>query len=486
MAKTRIKAGVIAAGAITADKIAPGAITAEKIAEGVSLGSAAPTIATVSVTDSSWTVLDDTAVDIAGGYIKITGSEFQNGCVVMVGLESATSVTFTSATELRVQVPAQAAGTYPIYVINPDGITAAKLIGLTYSGMPTWVTGSTLPEAASDNAYTTTLSATGAVSYSLQSGSSLPTGFTLDSTTGVISGTTTVLSQTTYTFTILATDAENQDSPRTFSLTVVVATATVDISPALEGKTTWVFNDDGNTLTFPAGTIYTVTNTTPIPFNFTVKLWGAGGGAAGGFTTGTYTLTQGASIKCYAGSTGVSGYAGGGASAIYSADNEAVPYAVAGGGGGTGNTTGGLGGGETGEKSANHWYWAAEGGYGGTQSAGGAGGTGNRGNGFSGSFRNGGAGGSLTGYSHAGGTGWGSGGAGGYRQGDGFQGGGGGGYYGGGGGGASADGAGGGGGSGYIGGLTNAQTVQGAGSDSDRGTAGNAGDNGKIMMIFVP
>lgn len=222
MALTKINANAIEAGAITADKIAAGAITADKVAAGVSLGSAAPTIATVAITDASYNDLDDTAVDVAGGYIKIAGTEFQSGCAVMIGLLSATSVTFTSATELRVQVPAQAAGTYPIYVINPDGVTAARLMGLTYSGFPAWSTASTLPNGVSDTAYTVTLSATDAVSYSLAAGSSLPSGLTLNSSTGVLSGTVSVGSETTYTFTVIATDAENQDSPRTFSLTVAL------------------------------------------------------------------------------------------------------------------------------------------------------------------------------------------------------------------------------------------------------------------------
>jgi len=72
---------------------------------------------------------------------------------------------------------------------------------------PVWSTTSPLPSFSSGTSYSTTLSATddnGSVSYSLFSGS-LPTGLSLNSSTGVISGTPS--SSTNVTFTIRATDS---------------------------------------------------------------------------------------------------------------------------------------------------------------------------------------------------------------------------------------------------------------------------------------
>jgi hypothetical protein len=181
-----------------------------------------PKITNLQVTDSTWTVLDDTAVDTAGGYIKITGTGFAAGCQVLVNNVPATSTTFVSATEVRAQVPATAAGTYVVYLVNADGGVAIRVNGITFSATPTWVTGSTLAGDV-DSAISIQLSATSATTYSLQAGSTLPTGLTL-SAGGLISGTVTGLTNdTSYSFTVVATDSENQDSPRTFTITITTA-----------------------------------------------------------------------------------------------------------------------------------------------------------------------------------------------------------------------------------------------------------------------
>jgi hypothetical protein len=188
-----------------------------------------PKISSVEVTDSSGTVLDDTAVDTAGGYIKLNGSGFVSGCQVLIGDTLATSTTFVSGTAVRAQVPATAAGSYMVYLNNPDGGLAMKPNGVTFSSTPTWVTSGTLTSQMVDQAFSIQLSATGATSYALAAGSSLPAGVTLTSA-GVLSGTVTgIISETTYSFTVVATDAENQDSPRTFSLTV----AAIQLKPYL-------------------------------------------------------------------------------------------------------------------------------------------------------------------------------------------------------------------------------------------------------------
>ena len=59
-------------------------------------------------------------------------------------------------------------------------------------------------------------------SFALQSGS-LPGGVSLNTGTGVISGTESgATSETTYSFTIRATDAEGQTADRAFSITITV------------------------------------------------------------------------------------------------------------------------------------------------------------------------------------------------------------------------------------------------------------------------
>lgn len=186
-----------------------------------------PKITNVQVTNSSYTILDDTAVDTSGGYIKITGTGFAASCQVLINNVAATSTTFVSSTEVRAQVPATAAGTYTLYVVNTDGGVAIRVNGITFSVFPSWSTGSTLTEQESNSAISIQLSATSNsnITYQLAQGSSLPDGITLNSS-GLLSGTTpTVEDPTVYSFSIVATDQENQDNSRTFSITI---TATSD------------------------------------------------------------------------------------------------------------------------------------------------------------------------------------------------------------------------------------------------------------------
>ena len=198
-----------------------GIIPAAKGGTGTTTGgsSGGPKISLVTVTDSSYNVLDDTAVNITGGYIKITGSGFASGCQVLVNTTAATSVTFISATEVRAQLPATAAGTYIIYLVNSDGDTAIRVNGVNFSTTPTWTTASTLAGLV-NSAISIQLAATGATTFTLASGSTLPSGVSLSSS-GLLTGTVTGIStETTYNFTVNATDSELQDSPRTFAFTV--------------------------------------------------------------------------------------------------------------------------------------------------------------------------------------------------------------------------------------------------------------------------
>ncbi len=181
-----------------------------------------PTIANVSIANSSYTLLDDTAVSNAGGYVVITGSNFTSGAQVLFGSTSACTVTFVDSTQLNVEVPTLTAGSYVVYVQNGDGSTAIKLNGITSSPIPVWSTDSTLPNQDTGVAISISLAAPSDsnVSYYLANGSSLPSGTTL-AANGLFSGTITVENETTYNFTVDATDEENQDTSRSFSVTVV-------------------------------------------------------------------------------------------------------------------------------------------------------------------------------------------------------------------------------------------------------------------------
>jgi Concanavalin A-like lectin/glucanases superfamily/Putative Ig domain len=167
---------------------------------------------------------DDTAADPAGGQtITLTGSGFAAGASVIINGAAVGVVSVVSSTTITFTSPAQSAGSYVLYVVNTDGSTAVAVPGIQYSGTPTWTTAAgSLGSYTETVAIANTVTATGdaPVTYSVFSGS-LPTGATLNSANGYISGTSpAAASPTTYTFTIRATDAQQQDTNRSFSLTI--------------------------------------------------------------------------------------------------------------------------------------------------------------------------------------------------------------------------------------------------------------------------
>jgi alpha-tubulin suppressor-like RCC1 family protein len=180
-----------------------------------------PLITNVQITDSSYNVLDDVAANTTGGYIQITGSNFNSGVIVLVGSNSATSTTLVNSSVIRAQVSAAAASSYPVYVVNTNGATAIKVNGLTYSSFPAWNTSATLANTAANTIFSVNLSANSDSNITYSNTTALPAGTSLLAN-GYFYGTVTIGVQTTYTFTVDAKDAENQDALRTFSLTVTI------------------------------------------------------------------------------------------------------------------------------------------------------------------------------------------------------------------------------------------------------------------------
>lgn len=228
-----------------------------------------PKVQQIQVCDANYAALDDTAVALTGGYIKITGSGFKSGATVTVNRSQATSVTFVSSTELLAQVPAQTAGTYVVYVVNTDGSVALRVNGITFSSEPTWVTDSTLPEKGAGEAISIQLSATLASTYTLAANSVLPPGLTLSSG-GLLSGMVVTEQQTLYNFAVVATDAELQDSPRTFSVNISVGDTYFNSTTLLLSGSANTFVRDASTNNFP---VTLVGDTKPTNFNPYLTNW---------------------------------------------------------------------------------------------------------------------------------------------------------------------------------------------------------------------
>ena len=186
----------------------------------------APTVSSISYPNSQ------TAAS-AGDVITITGTGFKAGITVKFvasgGAQyNSPTVTRTNSTTLTAVVASgmTSEGNYDVSVSNPSGLGAALDAGLTIDGLPVFSTASgSLGTMDAGTVANFTIAATedgsAIASFALKTGNALPPGLTLNGTTGVISGSASaVSSQTTTTFIIVATDAENQTSERSFSITV--------------------------------------------------------------------------------------------------------------------------------------------------------------------------------------------------------------------------------------------------------------------------
>jgi len=201
-------------------------------------------------------IAPDNIAGSASTAVVINGSNFESGSIVKLINTSGTelftlSTTFNNSRSLQFLTPAltASAGPYDIKVTNPDNQISILENALTVGGVPIWSTPSgslgniwdyartsqTFNVLASDPDNQT-------VTYSLVDGT-LPTGLSL-APNGTISGSVSgVASDTTYAFTIRASDSVGSYTDRGFSLTVkapyVHQFTTV-------GSTNWVAPANGN------------------------------------------------------------------------------------------------------------------------------------------------------------------------------------------------------------------------------------------------
>jgi len=204
------------------------------VASGATLTADSLTInggAITALTFPTYTSISPDTITNAQTAITITGTGFVNGAVVDAintsgSITQADSVTFNSATSLTANFTLTTDGTYYIRVENPNGLAVRSTdADLTVSDAPTWSTAAgSLGSVAAGSAgsFTVTATSDSAITYSKTLGD-FPGGFTLNPSTGEISGTESgATAETTYNFTIRATDAESQTADRAFSITVTV------------------------------------------------------------------------------------------------------------------------------------------------------------------------------------------------------------------------------------------------------------------------
>ena len=278
------------------------------------------------------------------GTITIAGTNFVSGAIASAigtnGVEVlASSTTYNSLVQITAVFTglSNANEPYDIKVTNPSNLFGLIPDALYINASPVWQTSSgslgTFNEQVSVNLSATATDSDSTISYALASGSTLPSGVSLNSSTGAITGTLPDIStDTTYSFIVNASDGLNV-IPRTFSIT---STAQISAEYLIVGA--------GGNGGFDNGVGAT-----------------AGGGGAGGYLSGsisfnklsTFSLSVGAAPALSTPGTGFVGqnsyinnliaYAGGAGQYYSGSAYIAALPGGSGGGGGYAQRSGGAG-----------------------------------------------------------------------------------------------------------------------------------------------
>ena len=303
--------------------------------------------------------VDDTEIDSAGGgnqTIVVTGTNFTSGGTIsFVGSSAsfnASSTTINSGTQATAVAPKSsflnAQEPYKVKYTASSGLAGTSSTGLiNVDNEPTWNTAS--GSLGSFNNYATVnVSATATdvegetIVYSILSGS-LPSGLSLNTSTGAITGTASAVgSSTTSSFTLRAT-ANSKNSDRAFSIIVA--------------PTVQAYSYSGSLITWnkPSGVS-----------SITAYVWGAGGGGgsgshgriggSGGYAKAVINVSSLSALYINVGQGGFGTDdgnrqgSGGGLSGIFNSttinkSNSILIGGSAGGGAGTQGNQGGTGGG---------------------------------------------------------------------------------------------------------------------------------------------
>jgi hypothetical protein len=319
------------------------------------------------------------------GTITISGTNFTSGAIASaIGTNGVEVIASSTTYNSLVQIVAVFTGLsnanepYDIKVTNPSNLFGLIPDALYINASPIWQTASgslgTFNEQVSVSLSATATDSDSTISYALASGSTLPSGISLNSASGLISGTLPdINSDTTYNFTINASDGVNI-IPRSFSITSKLLIPVEYLLVAGGGGGGGGITGDGASGGGGAGGLLYGNKT----FNFNTScLITVGTGGSGGLGLGTggssYSLRNGTngnnsvfdnltSIgggagKCQDGTSGNSGGSGGGGagggSPLPGAGGAGTSGQGNSGGSGQGSPYGGGGGGGAGSAGGN-------------------------------------------------------------------------------------------------------------------------------------
>ena len=214
------------AGSITNAKLSNSAITINGSA--VSLGGSV----TVGETKPAITSFTPTTIENTATNVVITGTNFVATPNVEIINSSGVisypnTITRDSATQITINVTLGTDGAYFLRIENPDGnAVRTSSASLIVSDAPTISTGAgSLGTFAKGSAISISLAGTGDATLVWSQTGTLPTGLSLNTSTGVISGTesSSITAETAYpNIVVTLTDGQSQTTSVTYSITISV------------------------------------------------------------------------------------------------------------------------------------------------------------------------------------------------------------------------------------------------------------------------
>lgn len=279
--------------------------------------------------------------------ITVSGSNFQSGAYIkFIGntgiIYSAPTTSVISNSLIQCTTPALPAlyKPYSVQVVNPNGASSTLPAALDSGNGPNWVTAVTLPTIFDSRitGVSIQLQATDPEGQTItyQATTALPNGLVLDQNTGVLSGTlSSVAVDTTWSFTVAATDSVSNSNSRTFNL---LQKAPVITSFTTVGSTSWVA---------PAGinSIQVLVVAGGGGGGNGSASGGGGGGAGGGLIyDAAFTVVGGTTYTVSVGQGGTANIAGGNSqfgTYIANGGGQGGQVGTAGGNGGSGGGGGG-------------------------------------------------------------------------------------------------------------------------------------------------
>ena len=194
-----------------------------------------PTITTTTLANPTLNTAYSASVTATGGLLPLSWALTAGALPTGLSLSSST----TNNVQITGKPTVPGGFTFTITVTDAAGFSSSEQFTVVVSSLVITTT-SPLPPAMVNTAYTVTFAATGGVTpltWTVASGSTLPPGLTLASTTGVLSGTPTQAG--TFTFGITVTDSENPPGSATVNFTLVVSGA--QNLPGLSGSYAFTF-----------------------------------------------------------------------------------------------------------------------------------------------------------------------------------------------------------------------------------------------------